>query len=120
MAEVKLNIHGRPYGISCDEGQEERVFEVGQYVDERARDIATAGAASNETHLLVLTSLVLADEIKELRDYLETSQANTSEAPQGAASEQSAQAAEEKRQITQALINLTERIDGVAERLESI
>ena len=116
MAEVKLNIHGRPYGIACDDGQEDRVLEVGEYVDQRAHDIASAGAASNETHLLVLTSLVLADEIKELKDYLESNQANSSVGPAG----NSAQHEEEKRQISQALLNLTKRIDGVAERLETM
>lgn len=118
MAEVKLNIHGRPYGISCDDGQEGRVMEVGEYVDQRARDIASAGAASNETHLLVLTSLVLADEIKELREYLQTNQANVSEAPTDP--EEEKRNAEEKRQISQALLNLTKRIDGVADRLENM
>ena len=62
MAEVNLAIHGRAYDIACDDGQEQRVLEVGRYVDTRAREIAQAGAANNETHLLVLTALVLADE----------------------------------------------------------
>lgn len=119
MAEVKLNIHGRPYGIACDDGQESRVLEVGEYVDRRAHDIASAGAASNETHLLVLTSLVLADEIKELKDYLENNQANSSVGPD-ADPATIARHEEEKRQISQALMNLTKRIDGVAERLETM
>ena len=55
MAELNLNIHGHTYGVACDDGQEERVYEVGEYVNQRATAIATAGAASNETHLLVLT-----------------------------------------------------------------
>ena len=60
MAEVNLAIHGRSYGIACDDGQESRVMEVGRYVDARAREISQAGAAGNETHLMVLTALVLA------------------------------------------------------------
>jgi cytochrome c oxidase cbb3-type subunit 2 len=41
MTVVSLNIHGKNYGVSCDPGQENRVSEVGQYVDARARDIAS-------------------------------------------------------------------------------
>ena len=66
MAEVTLSINGRDYGISCDDGQEQRVQDLGMYVDSRLRDIAKAGAASNESHLLVLTSIMLADEIFDL------------------------------------------------------
>lgn len=67
MAEVTLTINGKNYGISCDDGQEGRVKKLGQYIDRRIKDVAGAGAANNELHLLVLTSLILADEIFELR-----------------------------------------------------
>lgn len=70
MAEVNLTINGRNYGIACDNGQEKRVKDLGFYVDQRMREIARAGAASNDAHLLVLTALMLADEVYELRDEL--------------------------------------------------
>lgn len=66
MAEVTITINGRNYGIACDDGQEQRVLELGEYINERLSTIASAGAATTESHLLVLTSLVLADEIHEL------------------------------------------------------
>ena len=68
MAEVNLSINGRNYGIACDDGQEKRVKELGYYVDQRIKEIARAGAANNDAHLLVLTALMLADEIYELRE----------------------------------------------------
>ena len=67
MAEISITINGRSYGIACDDGQEKRVRELASYVDVRLREIARAGAASNESHLLVLTSIILADEIAEAR-----------------------------------------------------
>ena len=70
MAEVNLTINGRSYGIACDDGQEKRLRDLGYYVDQRIREIAKAGAASNETHLMVLASLMLADEVFDLRDNL--------------------------------------------------
>jgi cell division protein ZapA len=118
MAEISLNIHGKTYGIACDDGQETRVIEVGQYVDNRARDIASAGAASNENHLLVLTALVLADEVKELRDHLRAAQANNNIAPgqRGAAG----LSREEEAKIVRSIEQLASRIDSVAERLGSV
>ncbi len=116
MAELNLNIHGHTYGVACDDGQEERVYEVGEYVNQRATDIATAGAASNETHLLVLTSLVLADEIKELRDHLQVAQANQSG---GAPQQGDAQGMsdEEQARIAGAIDQLSSKIIGIADRL---
>ncbi|PZQ44233.1 MAG: cell division protein ZapA [Micavibrio aeruginosavorus] len=67
MAEISILINGRNYGIACDDGQEKRVQELARYVDFRLREIARAGAASNESHLLVLTSIILADEIADMK-----------------------------------------------------
>ena len=68
MTEVNLMIHGRTYGVGCDDGQEKRVRELGQYIDRRVKEIAGAGGAASEAHLLVLTALVLADELFEARE----------------------------------------------------
>lgn len=68
MAEVNVLINGRNYGIACDDGQEQRVLDLSRYVDARLKEIAKAGAATTESHLLVLTALVLSDEIFDLKD----------------------------------------------------
>ena len=117
MAEVNLNIHGKAYGIACDDGQENRVIEVGQYVDNRARDIAAAGAASNENHLLVLTALVLADEIKELRDNIQTNMSAVKQNAQPANKDEQGLTETDERQIIESIEMLAERIDSVANRL---
>jgi len=117
MAEVNLNIHGKNYGITCDPGQENRVLEVGQYVDDRARDIGAAGAASNENHLLVLTALVLADEIKELRDNLIAAQNGQPTSP--APIEYQGLSEADESQIIQSIEQLANRIENVAERLRA-
>lgn len=67
MSEISITINGRNYGIACDDGQEKRVQELARYVDMRLREIARAGAASNESHLLVLTTIILADEIADMK-----------------------------------------------------
>lgn len=73
MAEVSLTINGKNYGIACDDGQEERVKALGRYVDERLRSIVNSGAGSSENQNFVLTAIVLADEIADLREMLEQS-----------------------------------------------
>lgn len=71
MSSVTVNVNGRDYEIACDEGQEQRVQSLGQYVDDNIRKIAGSGAVGGDIHLYVLTSLLMADEVFELRERLE-------------------------------------------------
>lgn len=68
MAEVKLLLNSRTYVVGCDDGQEARVQQLGSYIDERLRDIARAAPGVGEAHLLVLTALMLTDELFEVRE----------------------------------------------------
>ena len=117
MGEVNLAIHGKSYGVACDDGQESRVSELGKYVDSRLREIAMAGAASNESHLLVLTAVVLADEIQELRDALK----NFGPVANGnRVSVRERVTEQDEQQIVEAIEHLAGRIDSVAARLKKI
>ena len=82
MAEVTIMIDGRNYGIACDDGQEPRVKALGNYVDERLRQLV-GGNASSKAQSMVLTSLLLADEVFDLSEKLEKSAVS----PQSAANE---------------------------------
>lgn len=68
MAEVSVSINGRQFNIACDEGQEQRVMDLANFVDGRVKEIAQAGAGTNESHLLVLSSIMMADELFDARD----------------------------------------------------
>lgn len=105
MGEVNISISGRNYGISCQDGQEQRVNDLGKYVDARLKDIAKAGAANNENHLLVLTTLMLADEIHDLRDNIGSAQPSANE--------------NEEAEVVNAIGQLAERIDMIAKRIQS-
>ena len=109
MGEVNINISGRNYGISCQDGQEQRVNDLGQYVDTRMKEIAKAGAAANETHLLVLTTLMLADEIFDHRE----NGTSASPAPQPEASNTN------EAEVADAINTLATRIDQIAKRIQA-
>lgn len=126
MAEVSLNIHGKAYGISCDDGQEQRVVQLGKYVDARLREIAGGGGAGTESHLLVLTALMLADEAFENREHAAAlyhqAQQQHSSAPRHQHQSQAANgmSEEEEKMIASAIDKLASRIDSVAQRLQAI
>lgn len=84
MSKVSITVNNKPFTIACDEGQEERVRQLGRYVDERFRELNSAGAAPNESYTLVLTALVIADDMFEAKDQAEKARVEASQsAPQG-------------------------------------
>lgn len=107
MAEVNVTINGRTFGIACDDGQEQRVLDLAHYVDERLKAIAGAGAAGNDMHLMVLTSIVIADEVFDL---LEGAPANN-----GAAANP-----EDDKKVVNAIDHLAARIDSIANSIQKI
>lgn len=127
MAEVNISINGRIHEISCDNGQEGRVVDLASYIDQRLQQIARSGAAYNDAHLLVLTALVLADEIFDTREKLAaaTSEAGASKTrkdqPVDAApvTPAAAVSAEEEKALAQLLEKLVKRIDGIAARVQA-
>lgn len=110
MAQINLTINGRSFGMQCDDGQEQRVRDLGNYVDSKIRSVAAAGGTSNENHLLILTSLMLADEIHELRDNLSAL---------GHHVETKEQLDRQEAMVAEAIDTLAERIDVIANRIQN-
>ena len=63
MADVHLNIAGRPYDVHCADGQEEQLRQLAALVDEKARGIQ----GGTEVRQLLFAALMLADEASEAR-----------------------------------------------------
>lgn len=110
MGQINLTINGRNFGMECDDGQESRVMDLGNYVDSKIQNISAAGAASNENHLLVLTSLMLADEVHELRENL---------AALGEHVESKEKQDEHEKVLSEAIDSLAERIDSISTRIQN-
>jgi len=65
VSNVTLQIGGRSYLVACAAGEEERVQELGQMIEDKVRELGPAG--HNETRLLLFAALLLADELHEAR-----------------------------------------------------
>lgn len=121
MAEISITINGRSYDIACDDGQEGRVTDLSGYVDKQMQKIAASGAAYNDSHLLVLTALVLADELFEAR---EEARARPAAAP-AKTTEDTPQvngggiAEEEQEVLLKVIEHLSQRVDAIAAKVEA-
>jgi len=67
MASVEVEIASRRYVVACRDGEEEHLRSVAAVVDRKAQDAAGALGSLSEARQLLFASLLLADEIKELR-----------------------------------------------------
>ena len=71
MPQVDVNINGRRYQIACDEGQEDHLSQLAEYVDKRVQELVGAVGQVGDARLLVMTSLLVADELSEAYSALE-------------------------------------------------
>lgn len=111
MAQVKVSINGRDYQIACDDGQEEHLSQLGQYVDKRVKELVSAVGQVGDSRLLVMVSLLIADELAETYAGLKKAQ---SAAPAAADPAANGAATAELEQ------RLAEMVDAAAARIEEL
>lgn len=67
MGLALLSISGRNYRISCRDGDEDRIARLGDDIAARAERITGSLGTLPEGQLLVMTALMLADELADAR-----------------------------------------------------
>ena len=77
MGQVTVTINGRPYDIACDDGQEERVFGLASYLDERVSGLSASIGQVGDARLLVMASLLVIDELVEAVREIEAMKSRT-------------------------------------------
>lgn len=103
MATVEVTINGRSYPISCEDGQEEHLRQLAAYVDKRVQELVNSLGQVGDLRLLVMASLLIADELSEAFSAIEQ------QATAGAATDDAA--------LAESLENLAGRIESIAARL---
>ncbi|WP_372396991.1 cell division protein ZapA [Azospirillum sp. HJ39] len=66
MPQVDIEVNGRLYRMLCEDGQEARLRELAAYVDERLRRLTGGGRSGSEAQMMLMTCLVLADELQDV------------------------------------------------------
>ncbi len=115
MGQVALRINGRNYEITCDDGQEEHLKEVGAYFDSRVRELAGAVGQVGEGRLLVIAGLLVADELFDAKQRLAGRAEEQAREQAGRATEQ--QARDEEKLATRSLDEAAVRIETLARKL---
>ena len=98
MGQVSIKINGRDYDIACADGEEDHVNELASEVSARVDYLASSVGQLGEARMLLMACLVLADELKEKNDEIDSA-ADT--------------------QAGSLLDSVSERIERIAARLEN-
>jgi cell division protein ZapA len=113
MPQVDVNINGRRYQIACDEGQEEHLTQLADYVDKRIQELVGAVGQVGDARLLVMTSLLVADELAEAYTALdENAHVGDGDGAGGVA------ARERDEALASMLEAMASRIEGIADGLD--
>ena len=111
MAQTSVRINGRSYPIVCDDGQEAHLAQLALFIDKRIEQLAAAVGRSDDARLLVMASLLVADELMDAQAELQAVRAGVDKSPAMAAA-----AAEDA--VAGRIERIAARIEGLAERLE--
>lgn len=106
MAQLTIKINGYAYTVGCDDGQERHLMQMASEVESRIDSIKALGGQSGESRLLVLASLLMADELHDTRTTLANLQSELARQPH-------TEAEGRKR-----LARLADRAEAIAQSLE--
>jgi cell division protein ZapA len=67
MPQVSIRIANRTYELACGAGEQERVRELANYVDEKVGELQKQMPTAPEIKLMVFAALLMAEEAREAR-----------------------------------------------------
>jgi cell division protein ZapA len=106
MAQVTIEVNGRPYQVGCEDGQEQHLRDLAKIFDGQVRQVSQEMGQLGDTRLLLMGALLLADELADARNRLAAQQADIARL-------QSSQSRTENRAVL-ALENAAKRIEKLA------
>jgi cell division protein ZapA len=106
MAQLVVSVNGRAFELTVADGEEARIRLLAQYIDGKIGEFVRAHGQIGEARLMLLAALVIADELSDANELVQ------SERRGGRGADGSAAMASGIRGIAQ-------RIETIAARLES-
>ncbi|MDH2131768.1 cell division protein ZapA [Sphingobium yanoikuyae] len=67
MAEIMLQIAGRPYQLRCRDGEEAHMAHLAQIIEDKAYQAQRSTPGLTEVRTLLFAALFMADELNELK-----------------------------------------------------
>ena len=65
MGNINVKINSRTYQVACNDGEEEHLLELADFVEKRVQQLVSSVGQVGEARLLVMMGLLLSDELTE-------------------------------------------------------
>jgi cell division protein ZapA len=118
MPLVNVMVNGRAYTLACDDGEDEHLKQLAGLVDEKVRELLGSVGQVGDQRLLLMASLLMADELHDAVTRLEDSK-NELAALQQMHSDAHEELDKSKLIAADALDTATKRLQDVAAKLAS-
>jgi cell division protein ZapA len=113
--QTTVKINGRAYQVTCEEGKEEHVGKLAAFIDAKVKELTQQLGPVGDTRLLVLASLLIADELADAYDELHELRGERELPAPGATREAQARANEAEARAIEAESRAAAAEAGIAE-----
>lgn len=84
MAQVTVQVNGKPYVVGCEDGQEHRLIELARRFDNQVQQVAGAVGQLGDARLFLMAGLMVQDELADVQNQLTEARRAVSSAEGGA------------------------------------
>ena len=112
MGQVVINVNNRAFTMECADGEEDHLSELAKLLDTQVKDIKAGVGEVGDIRLLVMAGLIIADQLSEALDRVETLSGEID-----GAHKSGREAVDQSKQRETAA---AERVEAAAKRLEQI
>ncbi len=114
MPMVEITVNGRRHSVQCGEGEEARVRGLAQYIDRKIAELAIDGTKIGDARLMLLASLMIADELSDAYDKIQELSSGSGSADASS----TVVAADHERHAAALIEQVAEQLNAVAAELE--
>jgi cell division protein ZapA len=112
MGQVSVTLNGRTYRLECGEGEETHLIALAEYLSSHVDTMKRKFGQVGDDRLILMASLLVTDELWELRRQMQELKASLAEARRDRSiSDQSAKSVQS---------DLAQKVGAVADRLERL
>ncbi|MGY8985415.1 MAG: cell division protein ZapA [Sphingomonadales bacterium] len=109
MGQVSVNINNHNYTLACRDGEEDRLIELASFVNKKAENLTKNLGNVGENRLLLMSALLMADELKEAWERLEKLEQNAPDVLDDVS----------RKKMSLLIDKASEKIEGIAAELEA-
>ena len=115
MAQVTVLVNGRNYTLACEDGEEEHLTALANFIDSRVAELGRSIGQVGDARLMLMASLVVADELAVANERVEELEQEIEQLKQGATAGGSPATSEDA--FAEIVESAAQRIEDIAARL---